>query len=96
MYLPLGVFAVAIATVILPSLSRKHSDESLEQFKETLDWGLRCILLIALPASVALITLAEPMVITLYQRGEFGTDSVFADLSCTTSLCLGVVSIYGY
>jgi putative peptidoglycan lipid II flippase len=92
MYLPLGVFAVAIATVILPSLSRKHADESVDQFKETLDWGLRCILLIALPASIALISLAEPMVITLYQRGEFGIDSVLPTSRALQAYALGLLA----
>ncbi len=92
MYLPLGVFAVAIATVILPSLSRKHADESVDKFKETLDWALRCILLIALPACIALIVLAEPMVITLYQRGEFGADSVLPTARALQAYSLGLLA----
>lgn len=92
MYLPLGVFAVAIATVILPSLSRKHAEASVDKFKETLDWGLRCILLIALPASIALISLAEPMVITLYQRGEFGADSVLPTARALQAYALGLLA----
>lgn len=92
MYLPLGVFAVAIATVILPSLSKKHADESVDKFKETLDWGLRFILLIALPASIALITLAQPMVITLYQRGEFGIDSVLPTAQALQAYTLGLLA----
>lgn len=92
MYLPLGVFAVAIGTVILPSLSRKHAEESVDKFKETLDWGLRCIVLIALPATIALITLAEPMVITIYQRGEFGTDSVLPTARALQAYALGILA----
>jgi putative peptidoglycan lipid II flippase len=92
MYLPLGVFAVAIATVILPSLSQKHAEASVDKFKETLDWGLRCILLIALPASVALISLAEPMVITLYQRGEFAADSVLPTARALQAYALGLLA----
>ena len=52
--LPLGVFGIAIATVILPSLSREHSDESKGGFSKTLDWALRLVLLIGIPAGVAL------------------------------------------
>ncbi len=92
MYLPLGVFAVAIATVILPSLSRKHAEESVDKFKETLDWGLRCILLIALPACIALITLAEAMVITLYQHGEFSADSVLPTARALQAYSLGLLA----
>ncbi|MDG2090620.1 MAG: murein biosynthesis integral membrane protein MurJ [Gammaproteobacteria bacterium] len=92
MYLPLGVFAVAIATVILPSLSRKHAEDSVDKFKETLDWGMRCIVLIALPASIALITLAEPMVITIYQRGEFSADSVLPTARALQAYALGLLA----
>jgi len=76
MELPLGIFAIAIATVILPTLSRIHAVADTAKFEETLDWGLRSILLIGLPASLALYVLAEPLIVTLYQRGEFGLDSV--------------------
>lgn len=68
--LPLGVFAVAIATVILPSLSRQHASQNSQAFSNTLDWAIRLIYLIALPAIVALVILAEPMLMTLFQHGE--------------------------
>ena len=68
--LPLGVFGVAIATVILPSLSRQHSAEDAQTFSRTLDWALRMIFLIALPAALALILLAKPILLTLFQYGK--------------------------
>lgn len=68
--LPLGVFAVAAGTVILPNLSRQHAAKSEQAFSTTLDWALRFILLIAIPASVALIIIAEPLLITLFYDGE--------------------------
>ena len=67
--LPLGVFAVGIATVILPGLSRQFS-QGLEKFSETLDWALRMILLIAIPAALALIIIAEQLLYALFQYGE--------------------------
>nr|WP_281177202.1 murein biosynthesis integral membrane protein MurJ [Marinobacterium profundum] len=67
--LPLGVFGIAIATVILPALSRKHAEKSLDQFSHTLDWALRMVLLIGLPAALALVLLAEPLLITLFHYG---------------------------
>ena len=76
MELPLGVFGIAIATVILPSLSRKHSTKSSESFSGTLDWAVRMVLLIGLPASLALVLLAKPMLITLFQYGEFAPSDV--------------------
>lgn len=68
--LPLGVFGIAIATVILPALSRKHAAQSKDDFAATLDWGLRAVLLIGVPAALALFLLAEPLLITLFYYGE--------------------------
>lgn len=67
--LPLGVFGIAIATVILPSLSRKHAEKSPEAFAAMLDWAVRMVLLIGVPAALALWLLAEPMLVTLFQYG---------------------------
>lgn len=67
--LPLGVFGIAIATVILPSLSRKHAAASKDQFAATLDWAVRAVLLIGLPAALALALLAEPLIATLFHYG---------------------------
>tara|TARA_R110000850_G_scaffold112472_14_gene226463 strand:- start:1669 stop:3276 length:1608 start_codon:yes stop_codon:yes gene_type:complete len=80
--LPLGVFAIAIATVILPNLSRQHAARDPESFARTLDWALRLICLIALPAIIALIILAEPILITLFQYGATSAaDTAMAALS---------------
>ncbi|MDX1696297.1 MAG: murein biosynthesis integral membrane protein MurJ, partial [Ketobacteraceae bacterium] len=57
MELPLGVFGIAIATVILPSLSRKHAKQSADAFSATLDWAVRMVLLIGVPAALALAVL---------------------------------------
>ena len=78
--LPLGVFAIAIATVILPALSSQQAKADAEagraSFSQTLDWALRTVLLIALPATVALWLLAEPILTTLFQYGEFSDRDV--------------------
>jgi len=66
---PLGVFGIALATVVLPSLSRHHAGGRSETFSATLDWALRLVVLIALPAAFALALLAEPMLSTLFQYG---------------------------
>ena len=71
--LPLGVFGIAIATVILPNLSRHHVSQSQEAFSDTLDWALKMILVIAVPAAVALALLAEPILQTLFLYGEVMT-----------------------
>lgn len=68
--LPLGVFGVAIATVILPHLSRHHATKSDEAFSLTIDWALRCVLLVSLPATVVLGVMAGPLLSTLFQHGR--------------------------
>jgi putative peptidoglycan lipid II flippase len=73
---PLGVFGVALSTVILPSLSRKHAENSAEAFSDTLDWALRLALLITLPAALGLAVLAGPILATLFQYGQFAPDDV--------------------
>jgi putative peptidoglycan lipid II flippase len=67
--LPLGIFGIAIATVILPALSARHTEKSKEAFSGTLDWALRAVLLIGMPAALALIVLAEPLITVLFHYG---------------------------
>ncbi len=82
MELPLGVFGVAIGTVILPSLSRNHAAQSKQEFSATLDWALRFVLLIGIPSSLALLVLAGPLLTTLFQYGAFvDSDVMRASLS---------------
>lgn len=81
--LPLGVFGIAIATVILPNLSRHHIAQSNQAFSQTLDWALKMILVVAVPAAAALMLLAEPILVTLFYYGEVMTlrDMSMASLS---------------
>jgi len=68
---PLGIFAIAIATVILPSLSRQHSSKDTDKFNQTLNWGLRLVFLIGVPAAIGIFMMAEPIILTVFQNGEF-------------------------
>lgn len=74
--LPLGVFGIAIATVILPNLSAHQATDSNQQFRLVLDWAVRSVLIIAVPAAIALLLLAEPILITLFQYGALTPDDV--------------------
>ena len=76
MEFPLGIFGIALATVILPALSDTHHRRTADEFSRLLDWGLRWCMLIGLPASVALIILAQPLVATLFQYGAFTAHDV--------------------
>jgi putative peptidoglycan lipid II flippase len=68
---PLGVFSIALATVILPSLSAHHARETPEEFSATLVWALRLVSLIVIPASTAMLVLAGPLTVVIFHRGAF-------------------------
>ncbi|PQJ46860.1 murein biosynthesis integral membrane protein MurJ [Vibrio campbellii] len=73
---PLGLFGIAIATVILPALSRKHVDAHSEGFAHTMDWGVRMVTLLGIPAMLGMMVLAKPMLMVLFMRGEFSPQDV--------------------
>jgi putative peptidoglycan lipid II flippase len=73
---PLGVFSIALATVILPSLSSQHAQETPEDFSATLAWAVRLVCLIVIPASVALFALAGPLTAAIYHYGEYRASDV--------------------
>jgi putative peptidoglycan lipid II flippase len=88
--LPLGVFGIAIATVILPGLSREHATESEAGYRHTLDWAITMICMIGLPAGAALLVLAAPILATLFQYGALtARDVSMAGLSLS-ALALGL------
>lgn len=74
MEFPVGVFGIALATAILPKLSKDHASKSLSEFAATLDWGCRWVFLISIPAMLALILLGQPIITAIYHYGNF-TDS---------------------
>tara|TARA_R110001606_G_scaffold84694_3_gene192449 strand:- start:21477 stop:23171 length:1695 start_codon:yes stop_codon:yes gene_type:complete len=90
--LPLGVFAIAIGTVILPSLSSKHANAAPDAFSRTLDWGLRLVLLIGVPAALALAVIAEPLLSTLFNHGEFSANDVLRSAQSLRAYSVGLVA----
>lgn len=70
--LPLGLIGIAIASVILPSLSARHAEQNHEKFRSMLDWAAKVIVLVGVPASLAMFLLSEPMIQALFQHGAFG------------------------
>ncbi|MDP3589291.1 MAG: murein biosynthesis integral membrane protein MurJ [Methylobacter sp.] len=73
---PLGILGLALGTVILPNLAKSHAAEDTAAFSNSLDWGLRLVVLVGLPATIGLVMLAEPMLSTLFQYNEFGVSDV--------------------
>jgi putative peptidoglycan lipid II flippase len=90
--LPLGVFAIAISTVILPSLSRQQASAPPEAFRATLDWAIRMVVLIGLPAGVALTLLAKPILMTLFQYDALTVRDVTMASMSLQAYALGLVA----
>jgi putative peptidoglycan lipid II flippase len=88
---PLGVFGIALATVMLPNLSQEHARASPERFSHTLDWALRWVLLIGAPATAGLVLLAGPMLATLFHYGEFSAHDVRMSSYSLMALAAGLL-----
>lgn len=93
MEFPLGVFGIALATVILPGLSRRHANNSQQDFSHLLDWGLRWVFLIGLPATIALIILAGPLLATLFLRGKFNAHDVTMTSYALIAFAVGLLGL---
>jgi putative peptidoglycan lipid II flippase len=91
MEFPLGLFGIALATVTLPYLSRQAANQSHDEFADTLDWSMKLVLLIAVPAAVGLIVLAEPLVATIFYGGAFTSDDVELTALALQAFAIGLV-----
>jgi len=89
---PLGLFGIGIATVILPRLSKLHSQKDGSQFSSTIDWGLRVVSLFGWPALAGLMVLAQPIVMILFMRGEFSEHDVMQVSFALYAYLSGLVS----
>jgi putative peptidoglycan lipid II flippase len=87
---PLGMFGVAIGTVILPHLSRRHADTDAAGYSHALDWGLRLATLVGVPASLGLALLAEPLCATLLYRGAFTLHDTRMVATSVVAMSVGV------
>ena len=90
--LPLGVFGIAIATVILPNLSAHRAAEREGKFSLTLDWAVRSVLLIGVPAAMALVLLAQPILVTLFQYGALTAEDVRMSSLSLQAYSIGLVA----
>jgi putative peptidoglycan lipid II flippase len=93
MEFPSALLGVALGTVILPSLVRRHAAQDAAGYSRLLDWGLRVTLLLAAPAAVALALLAVPLVSTLFWHGEFLRNDVIMTRHALIGYAIGLVGI---
>ena len=88
--LPQGMFSVAVATVLFPSLARLASRADLDGFRTTVATGIRQIAFLLIPASVVCAVLAEPIVRVVYQRGDFTPGQTPATAAALAAFSLGL------
>jgi len=91
MEFPLGVFGIALATVILPSLSQQHAKGDHGEFSRLLDWALRWVFLIGAPATAALVVLAGPLLATFFHFGAFGDHDVRMSAQALIAFSVGLL-----
>jgi putative peptidoglycan lipid II flippase len=95
MEFPLGIFAVSLATVILPTLSEHAADNNMKALKETFGFALRMIFFITVPAAGGLMILSSDIIRTLFQHGEFSAASTQATASALICFAAGLPFISG-
>jgi putative peptidoglycan lipid II flippase len=88
--LPQGIFSVAVATVLFPTLARLAARGDMAGFRSTSASGLRLIGFLLIPASAAIATLATPIVRLVYQHGEFTSDQTVVVAQCLAAFSLGL------
>ena len=93
MELPAGVLGAAMATVILPGLSRCHAESQTARFSELLDWAMRLTILLAPPAACGLAILSAPLAATLFQYGEFSQDDTLMTARALSAYAVGIVGL---
>lgn len=93
MEFPTALLGVAIGTVLLPSLSRAQAQARPDEYSRYLDWGLRLMLLIALPAAVGLGLLSQGVIAVLFQGLRFGPSDVVQTAAALTGYALGLAGL---
>jgi putative peptidoglycan lipid II flippase len=93
MEFPTALLGVALGVVLLPQLSAAQAKGETDHYSGLLDWGLRLLLVLALPCAVALIVFAEPLVAVLYHRGAFSTRDVQQTVTALMGYGVGLMGI---
>lgn len=92
---PMGIFAIAIATAVLPSLSEKAAKNDMAGVKDTFSYALRLTLFLTIPAMIGLISLSIPIISMLFQRGEFSFYSTVETSRALYGFAIGLPAFAG-
>ena len=95
MEFPTGVLGVALGTILLPSLSRHaaRGEASAGEFSQLLDWGMRLSLLLAIPSSVGLAVLSQPLIATLFMYGKFSAHDAAMTQQALIAYSVGLLGL---
>ena len=93
--LPLALFGISIATVLLPKLSEFYSNSNSESYNSTINWGLKLGILISLPTTIGLILLSKPILITLLQYKEFTLNDMHMTSISLIAFAFGLPGMIG-
>lgn len=93
MEFPSGLLGAALGTVLLPSLSKHYADNSTVEYSKLLDWGLRLVIMLTLPAALALGMIAVPLLATFFQHGEFVANDVLMTRSALVGYSVGLIGL---
>lgn len=88
---PIGILGSGLATVMLPKLTQSHATQDEKTFSQTLEWGLRWIFLLGIPAMLGLIFLAEPILKLLFESAVFTVADVHASAQSLQGYALGLI-----
>ncbi len=93
MEFPSGLLGAALGTILLPSLSKHHADNSTEEYSRLLDWGLRLVFMLTLPAALALGMIAVPLLATMFQHGAFTAHDVLMTRNALVGYSIGLIGL---
>src|SRR5699024_5357823 len=93
MEFPTALLGVALGTVLLPSLSAAFAQDDRQSYNDLMDWGLRLVLILGLPASIGLAGLADGLVATLFHYGQFSAQDVAQTRLAVMAYCVGLLGL---